>query len=442
MRLRWRTARAGAACLLLAIPFTAVAAEGPQPISTAPDPLNLELAQAAIRGDVEAVRSALDRGANIDAIDFHEFRGTALEKAASKGHRDVVELLLARGATIRIVQGTGLYATHLAAVGGHAEILRMLVERAAPEDPDAAFASALVAAASLGHGDIATYLLDVGVHVDATPPRPQMATALEAAAERGHLELTAFLLDRGAQVRVIDQRGVVAAEGVAAYGDVTLLRRIADAVESHEEPRVLYASALAQSSRAGHVPAVALLLELGADPNFSRSRGITFYTDDGRRGSAAPLAPLTFAAEQAHWTVVNVLLEAGADPERSELLQYAAAWGNLPLVRRLLGDGVDIQTQGRYGNALTALAYAPLGPWPDVEATAVFLIEQGIDPNVPYYGRRPINWALEREDVELARVLEAHGASEGTTFTHKLRQVRRSLAGAAIAVALMFGGSM
>jgi len=77
-----------------------------------------------------------------------------------------------------------------------------------------------------------------------------------------------------------------------------------------------------------------------------------------------------------------------------------------------------------------------------VEATALFLIEKGIDPNVPFYGRRPINWALEREDVELARLLEEHGASEGTTFTHKLRQLRRSLAGAAIAAALFFGGSM
>ncbi len=207
---------------------------------------------------------------------------------------------------------------------------------------------------------------------------------------------------------------------------------------------MLYGPALAQASRAGHVPAVALLLELGADPDFSGSRGLIFYTgsESGQRSSAAPLAPLTFAAEQAHWAVVNLLLEAGADPEQSEVLQFAASWGELPLVRRLLSDGVDIQTQGRFGNALTALAHAPLGPRSDVEATAVFLIEQGIDPNVPYYGRRPINWALEREDVELARLLEEHGASEGTTLTYKFRQARRSLAGAAIAAALFFGGSM
>lgn len=424
------------------LPLAALAAEGPRPIRSRPNLPTRELAPAATRGDVGAVRSALDRGAAIDAVDSQGLRGTALEKAAAQGHRDVVELLLARGATLRFEAGIGLYAAHGAALGGHAEILRMLVDRAAAKDLDVALSSALVASAYSGHSDIVTYLLDLGVHVDAIPPRPQMPTALEAAAQRGHLELTGFLLDRGARVRVLDDRGVAAAEGVAAHGDVGLLRRIASAVASRESPRILYGPALAQSSRAGHEPAVALLLELGADPDFSGSRGLIVYSDSGQDIGVAPLAPLTFAAEQAHWAVVDVLLEAGADPERSEVLHYAASWGNTPLVRRLLREGVDIETTGRFGNALTALAYAPLGPQPDVQVTAAFLIEQGIDLNVPFHGRRPAHWALEREDVELAGLLEEHGASEGTTFAHKLRQLRASLAGAAMVVALLLGGSM
>jgi len=286
------------------------------------------------------------------------------------------------------------------------------------------------------------YLIEVGVHVDAIPARPQMPTALEAATEQGHLELAASLLDRGAQVRVIEGRGVPAAEGIAARGDVLLLRRIADAVETREEPRSLYGPALALASRAGQVPAVMLLLELGADPDFSGSRGLVFYSSSGQRVGAPPLPPLSFAAEHAQWAVVDVLLAAGADPERGELLHYAASWGNTRLVRRLLDDGVDLQAEGRFGNALTTLVYQPRGPRSDVEATAVLLMEEGIDPNVPYYGRRPINWALEREDTELARLLEDGGASTGTTFTHKLRQVRKTLGGAAIAVLLLLGGSM
>ena len=58
-------------------------------------------------------------------------------------------------------------------------------------------------------------------------------------------------------------------------------------------------------------------------------------------------------------------------------------------------------------------------------------------------------WAIPRELAaeprrwpELASLLEERGGSEGTTFAYKLKQVRRSLAGAAIVVALFFGGSM
>ena len=108
-------------------------------------------------------------------------------------------------------------------------------------------------------------------------------------------------------------------------------------------------------------------------------------------------------------------------------------------VRGQISSGV---LQGRFGNALTTLVYDPRGPRSDVEATAVLLMAAGIDPNVPYNGRRPINWALEREDAALARLLEDGGASTGTTFAHKLRQVRKTLAGAAIATMLLLGGSM
>jgi ankyrin repeat protein len=443
MPLRRRTARPVAvACLLLALPLVTIAAEGPRPLPLSPDAQIRELTQAASRGDAEAVRSALDRGAPIDGVDSLGLRGTALEKASAGGHVAVVELLLLRNATVRSGSRTGLYAAHGAGVGGHTEVLRILVAHAAPDDLDFALSSALVAAASMGHAATVAYLLDLGVHVDAIPARPQMPTALEAATERGHLELAAFLLDRGARVRVIEGRGVPAAEGVAALGDVPLLRRIAEAVETREEPRILYGPALAHASRAGQVPGVVLLLELGADPDFSGSRGLLFYSSSGQRVGAAPLPPLSFAAEQAHWAVVEVLLAAGADPERGELLHYAASWGNTTLVRRLLDDGVDLQAEGRFGNALTTLVYEPRGPRSDVEATAVLLMEEGIDPNVPYYGRRPINWALEREDTELVRLLEDGGASTGTTFSHKLRQVRKTLGGAAIAVLLLLGGSM
>lgn len=54
------------------------------------------LISAALKGDVEAVKSFLDRGSPIDATD--ENGRTALEAAAARGRSNVVKLLLSRGA--------------------------------------------------------------------------------------------------------------------------------------------------------------------------------------------------------------------------------------------------------------------------------------------------------------------------------------------------------
>ena len=72
-------------------------------------------------------------------------------------------------------------------------------------------------------------------------------------------------------MRVTGERGVAVAQGVAAYGDVILLRRIANAVKSCEEPRTLNGPPLTQASWTGYSPAVTLPLELAAAPDFSEN---------------------------------------------------------------------------------------------------------------------------------------------------------------------------
>ena len=57
--------------------------------------INGKLCEAANNGDLEGVRKALDRGADVHALNDY-----ALRLAAEYGHLEVVELLLDRGADI------------------------------------------------------------------------------------------------------------------------------------------------------------------------------------------------------------------------------------------------------------------------------------------------------------------------------------------------------
>ncbi len=167
-----------------------------------------------------------------------------------------------------------------------------------------------------------------------------------------------------------------------------------------------------------------------------------------RAPTQAPLAlqvgrrALAFAGDEGHWTVVRVLLDAGADPGPPGLLHHAARWGNLRLVRELLEGGVDLQSEGGCGNALTELARDPRGRPADVEATALFLMAAGIDANVPCRGKRPVRWAHERGDTEMASRLEEAGASDGTTLGFKLRRLGKTIQSAGLVVALLLGGGM
>tara|TARA_B100001105_G_scaffold216189_1_gene181853 strand:+ start:133 stop:477 length:345 start_codon:yes stop_codon:yes gene_type:complete len=72
-----------------------------QPLSEA----DKALIQAAVKGDIEAVKQHLAAGADVNAK--HETGGTPLHEAAHKDHGEIVELLIAKGADVNAKIGKG-----------------------------------------------------------------------------------------------------------------------------------------------------------------------------------------------------------------------------------------------------------------------------------------------------------------------------------------------
>ncbi len=77
-----------------------------------------------------------------------------------------------------------------------------------------------------------------------------------------------------------------------------------------------------------------------------------------------------------------------------------------------------------------------------MEAAARFLLDEGIDANVACHGKRPLRWAREHGDTELASLLEETGAADGTTLGFKLRRLGKTIQSAGLVVALLLGGGM
>ena len=89
------------------------------------------LFQAAGKGDINAVRTLLDQGVDVNET-FYGF--TPLMSAVESGRIEVVRMLLDRGADVNAIIPAGTTSLNLAALRGHLDIAKLLMERGADID--------------------------------------------------------------------------------------------------------------------------------------------------------------------------------------------------------------------------------------------------------------------------------------------------------------------
>jgi outer membrane protein assembly factor BamB len=171
-------ARGVAAAILfgLLLPFAARAAD-----------LGEDLWTAARRGDAEAVRALLDRGADANAKTA--YGTTALFLAADRGHLEVVRVLLQHKADVN-AKDTFYQSTALdwAARKEHAEVVKALLEAGAKGGDDV-----LVSAAASGSTDMVRAVLAKG------KPKPDALTRALKATPTTKTEIAELLKKAGAK---------------------------------------------------------------------------------------------------------------------------------------------------------------------------------------------------------------------------------------------------
>ena len=150
------------------------------------------LTDLAKAGDLAAVATALDNGADINELDGV----TALYIAVEAGNIDLAKLLIDRGADVNLpvkFKRTPLYA---AAFGGFPDLVKLLLDSGADPMQLAKSQTVLHVAADTGCFQCVVYLVEAGADVNAltasgTPP-------LHFAVLNGHDDIAAYLHDHGA----------------------------------------------------------------------------------------------------------------------------------------------------------------------------------------------------------------------------------------------------
>ena len=277
----------------------------------------------------------------------------------------------------------------------------------------------------------------LGERVDVDMPQADGATPLAWAVHWDALDMADLLIRAGANANAANDLGVTPLMLASTNGGAPMVERLLQAGADHAVARSTGETALMMASRTGSVAVVRLLVAQGADVNATTTGGHT---------------ALMWAAAERHADVVRVLAEIGADvhartaaptprarrrgyerkeprvlsrfeavnpaalprdgdrdPPRPEggftPLLYAVMAGDLDTVGVLLAAGANVDEASPDG--MTALMVALIKRH---EGLALFLLDQGADPNPAEMGLTALHLASATGHLAVAEALLTRGA--------------------------------
>ena len=208
--------------------------------------LNEKLRNASSAGDVDMIHELVGRGALPNCVEpeqkgqeYCHVAWRPVHLAAKAGHSAAIHALVHLGADFSLAAGTGETLLHLAALGGHSDVVSMLLTSSPyaqtfkVDDAGCGNASAMMGAVAAGHVDTARLLLKLGADVNYTDL--WSTSALHVAGMHGRADAVHVLCEAGASVDEADWGGRSALHVAAEYGETTTCEALLDHGASLEE---------------------------------------------------------------------------------------------------------------------------------------------------------------------------------------------------------------
>ena len=281
-------------------------------------------------------------------------------EAAARGDRDAVKALLKKAADVNAAQGDGMTALHWAAMNGDLELTQMLIVAGANVRATTRLGSytPLYLASQQGHGPVIEALITAGADVKTATPNG--TTPLMVAAAAGEVAAVKVLIAHGADVNGKDgvraqtplmyaaasNRAAVIELLAASGADLKATSKVSNLANLSREGLGFGGNPQVPGGGAGAAPAARRAPMPGVDRNYSLNELIVAH---------GGLTPLLYAVRQGFHESAAALLNAGADVnlisagDRTSPLLMAIINGHFDLAKLLLDRGADPNAASEQG---------------------------------------------------------------------------------------------
>jgi len=359
------------------------------------------LISASQAGNTQTVLDIINNlNTPIDINEQDSEGATALHYAALNGHLEIVKHLIEHNAKVNIKTQEGRTPLHCATFGSHVNIVTYLLNRQADiKETDSRGRTAMHIAAEKGLLGVVQALAHCNENVCSMVDE-FLHTPLHLSVQENRLEVSRYLIDLGCDVNAKNSDGHSPLHIAVFSGHTELVLQLllsgADASIEDKDGK----SALHFAAFKGHMEPCILLLRHGVNVDSKTIAGMT---------------ALHIACYKNYFEIASTLLKHGANVNVVQsqsgynALHFAAHAGHSGLIKLLLENGANKSINERTdGNGYTALHFcASRGRIEDVSA----LLDAGANTEVADNKKRtPLFLAAEQNRNLVVDLLLEHGA--------------------------------